>query len=99
MVKVITGSDKGKTGKVLKTFPDKKRIIVEKVRLIKRHTRPNRRVPQGGIIEREAPVHVSNVMVLDPKSGKPARVGKRILADGTKGRISKKSGEMLRHED
>lgn len=98
-VKVIAGNDKGKEGKVLKTFPDTQRVIVEKVNMIKRHTRPTQRLPQGGIIEREAPVHVSNVMVIDPKTGKRTRVGYKILSDGTRERIAKKSGEMLsRHE-
>lgn len=98
-VKVITGNDKGKEGKVLKTFPDTQRVIVEKVNMIKRHTRPSQRLPQGGVIEREAPIHVSNVMVIDPKSGARTRIGYKVLSDGTRERIAKKSGEMLpRHE-
>jgi len=99
-VKVISGNDKGKEGKVLKTFPDTKRIIVEKVNMMKRHTRPTQQLPQGGVIEREGPIHVSNVMVLDPKSGERTRVGYKVLSDGSRERIAKKSGEMLpRHEN
>jgi large subunit ribosomal protein L24 len=99
LVKVVTGNDKGMQGKVLKTFPDTQRVIVEKVNMIKRHTRPTQRLPQGGVIEREAPIHVSNVMVIDPKTGVRTRVGYKVLSDGTRERIAKKSGEMLpRHE-
>lgn len=98
-VKVIAGNDKGKEGKVLKTFPNTQRVVVEKVNMIKRHTRPTQQLPQGGIIEREAPIHVSNVMVIDPKTGKRTRVGYKILSDGSRERIAKTSGEMLpRHE-
>ena len=70
-VKVIAGANKGKIGKVLKVFPEKDRIVVEKVQLVKRHTKPTQKVPQGGVIEIEASIHVSNVMLLDPKSGHP----------------------------
>jgi len=99
-VKVISGNDKGKEGKVLKTFPDTQRLIVEKVNMFKRHTRPTQQLPQGGIIEREGPIHVSNVMVIDPKSGARTRVGYKVLSDGSRERIAKKSGEMLpRHEN
>ncbi len=93
-VKVISGDDRGKTGKVLKVFPGNERVIVEGVNFIKRHTRA-RPGQQAGIIEREAPVHVSNVMVLDPASGDPTRVGHHLLADGTRQRIARKSGEAL----
>ncbi len=95
LVKVMTGNDRGKEGKVLKVFPEKNRVIVEKVNLIKRHTRPGRDVPQGGIIEKEAPINVSNVMLVCPNTGKPTRIGKDILSDGSRARVSKKSGEML----
>ncbi len=98
-VKIIAGADKGKVGKVLKTFPDKRRVIVEKVRLIKRHTRATQRVPQGGVIEREAPINVSNVMVVEPKSGELTRVGKKILADGSRERVAKKTGEILPRQE
>ena len=95
IVRVISGNDKGKEGKILKVFPGSSRIIVEKVNLIKRHTRASKDVPQGGIIEKEAPVNVSNVMLICPNTGKPTRIGKDILSDGSRARVSKKSGEML----
>jgi len=94
-VEVMSGNDKGKRGKVLKVFPDSNRIIVEKVNLIKRHTRASRNVPQGGIIEKEGPINASNVMLVCPNTGKPTRIGKDILSDGSRARVSKKSGEML----
>ena len=96
-VKVIAGSykDKGKIGKVLKVYPEKNRIIIEGVHIVKRHTRPSQKNQQGGIVEKEASVHVSNVMVIDPKTQEPTRVGYKYLEDGSKVRISKKSGEML----
>ncbi len=95
-VKILTGKYRGKTGKVLKVFPDVNRIIVEGVNIIKKHTKPSQKNPQGGIIEKESTIHVSNVMVIDPKTNEPTRVGYKFLEDGTKVRISKKSGEMLR---
>lgn len=94
-VRVIAGEDKGKEGKVLKVFPDKHRIIVEKVNLIKRHTRPSKAVPQGGIIEKEAPINETNVMLVCPKTGKPTRIGMEVAADGSRTRTSKKSGTPL----
>jgi large subunit ribosomal protein L24 len=95
MVEIVAGEDKGKRGKVLKTFPEKSRVIVEKVNFIKRHTRPTQKNPQGGILEKEAPIHVSNVMVVCPKCGKPTRVGHKQLGDGTKERVCKKCDEMI----
>lgn len=98
MVLVIAGNDKGKRGKVLKVFPERNRVIVEGVGFIKRHTKPNPKIPQGGIIERERSIHVSNVMVIDPKLGVPTRIGYRTLeVEGKKVRVrySKKSGETL----
>ncbi len=94
-VRVIAGEDKGKEGKVLKVFPDKHRLIVEKVNLIKRHTRPSKAVPQGGIIEKEAPINETNVMLVCPKTGKPTRIGMEVAADGSRTRTSKKSGTPL----
>ena len=94
-VMVISGNDKGKQGKVLKVFPDSHRIIVEKVNLIKRHTRASKDVPQGGIIEKEGPINASNVMLVCPNTGKQTRIGKDRLIDGSRARVSKKSGEML----
>ena len=94
-VRVIAGNDKGKEGKVLKVYPKSGRIIVEKVNLIKRHTRASKDVPQGGIIEKEGPINASNVMLVCPNTGKPTRIGKEILSDGSRARVSKRSGEML----
>jgi large subunit ribosomal protein L24 len=93
LVKVIAGKDRGKEGRILKVFPKKNRVIVEGVNLIKRHTRPNQTNPQGGIVEKEAPINVSNVMMLI--GGETTRTGVRILNDGTKVRFSKKSGEIV----
>ncbi len=85
-VKVIAGSykDKGKIGKVLKVFPDKDRIIVEGINIIKRHTKPSQKNPQGGIVEKEAPIHVSNVMYYSTKFNVTSRIGFKYLEDGTK---------------
>lgn len=94
-VRVITGEDRGKEGRVLKVYPDKHRLIVEKVNLIKRHTRPSKSVPQGGIIEKEAPINETNVMLVCPKTGKPTRIGMEVAADGSRTRTSKKSGTPL----
>jgi large subunit ribosomal protein L24 len=94
-VLVIAGKDKGKKGRILESYPNEGRVLVEGVNMIKRHTKPNQVNPQGGIVEREAPIHASNVMLLDPKSGEPTRTGKKILNDGTKVRYAKKSGEVL----
>ena len=94
-VRVIAGNDKGKEGKVLKVFPVSGKIIVEKVNMIKRHTRATKDLPQGGIIEKEGPINVSNVMLVCPNTGKPTRIGKDVLSDGSRARVSKKSGEML----
>jgi large subunit ribosomal protein L24 len=96
MVKILSGKYSGKTGKVLKVFPDENRLIVEGVNIIKKHTKPSQKNPQGGIIEKESSIHISNVMVIDPKTNEPTRIGFKFLEDGTKVRISKKSGEMLR---
>jgi large subunit ribosomal protein L24 len=87
---------RGRTGKVLKVFPETKRIIVEKVRFVKRHTRAMlQQGQQGGIVEKEAPIHVSNVMLVCPKCGKPTRLGTTELADGTRERVCKKCNEMV----
>ncbi|MEZ5063363.1 MAG: 50S ribosomal protein L24 [bacterium] len=93
-VTVIAGEDKGKSGRVLRVIPDQDRVVVEGVNFIKRHTRP-RPGQQGGIIEREAPIHVSNVMVNDPADGKPSRIGSHVLADGKRQRVARRSGEAL----
>ena len=93
-VKVISGKDKGKTGVVLTALPKKDRVLVEGVNIIKKHTKPNQANPQGGIVSQEAAIHVSNVMLLDPKSGEPTRVGYKV-EDGKKVRVAKKSGEKF----
>ena len=95
MVKVLTGKYKNKIGKVLKVFPKEERVIVEGVNIIKRHTKPSQKNQKGGIVEKEASVRASNVMVIDPKTNEPTRVGYKYLEDGSKVRISKKSGEIL----
>ena len=97
---VIAGNSKGSTGKVLKVFPKKNRVIVEGVNIRKRHTKPNQANPQGGIIEMEAPIEASNVMLVDPKTNEPTRIGSKIIIDDKTGkkkivRVSKTSGEML----
>ena len=91
-VVVVSGEDKGKKGKVLKVFRKSERVIVEGVNFIKRHTRARQGV-QAGIIEREGPIHVSNVMLVDPASGERTRIGHHVLSDGKRQRIAKKSGE------
>lgn len=93
-VKVITGKDKGKQGVILQVFPKKERVIVEGVNIVKKHAKPSQDNPQGGIINKEAAIHVSNVMPIDPKTGEPTRVGYKVV-DGKKVRVAKKSGEVL----
>jgi len=95
LVMVMAGKEKGKSGRILKVFPRKNRALIEKINFIKRHTRPSGQTKQGGIIEREAPIHVSNVMVICEKCNLPIRVGKKILDDGKKVRVCKKCGELL----
>src|SRR5690554_2297991 len=95
-VMVIAGKDKGKTGRVIEVMPRKRKVIVEGIAIVKRHTKANSRQGiQGGIIEREAPVDASNVMVIDPQTNQPTRVGRQILADGKRVRVAKKSGTVL----
>jgi large subunit ribosomal protein L24 len=93
-VQVISGKDKGKQGVILQAFPKKDRVIVEGVNIVKKHAKPSQLNPQGGIIEMEAAIHVSNVMPLDPKTGEPTRIGYKV-EDDKKVRIAKKSGEAL----
>ncbi|MDP8238649.1 MAG: 50S ribosomal protein L24 [Candidatus Hatepunaea meridiana] len=98
MVLILSGNDKGKRGKVLKVYPERNRIVVEGIAFMKRHSKPSVKVPQGGIIERERAINASNVMVIDPKTGEPTRIGHKILnVEGRKQRVrySKKSGETL----
>jgi large subunit ribosomal protein L24 len=90
-VVVITGKDRGKRGRVLKVVPEKNRLVVEGVNIIKRHTKPNpQRQIKGGLVEREAALHASNVQIVCPECGKPTRLGKKILGDGRKVRVCRK---------
>jgi len=92
---VLSGRDKGKRGKVLRAYPADNRVLVDGVNVVKRHTRASQADPQGGIKEKSLPIHASNVALLDPKSGKPTRVGYRILEDGRKVRVARRSGEVI----
>jgi large subunit ribosomal protein L24 len=95
-VVVRTGKDRGKRGRVLRVLAEKNRVVVEGVNMIKRHTRPNpQKNIKGGIVEREAPIHASNVMLLDPDSNEPTRVGIKTLPDGRRVRIGRKSGATV----
>jgi len=94
-VEVISGKDKGRVGKVIKAFRSEDKVIVEKVNMIKRHTKPSMANQQGGIIEKEAPIDISNLMLLCPKCSKPVRIGIKVLEDGAKVRVCKKCGESV----
>ena len=90
-VVVTTGKDRGKRGRVVRVVPDKNRVVVEGVNIIKRHTKANpQRNIKGGLVEREAPLHASNVQIVCPECGKPTRIGRRILGDGRKVRVCRK---------
>ena len=93
-VRVIRGNHRGREGKILYVFPKKERVIIEGINLIKRHTRPSQENPQGGIVEKEGSIHVSNVMVVH--GGKPTRIGYKKLEDGSKTRISIRNGEEIK---
>jgi len=92
---VLTGKDKGQKGEVTKVFPKEGRIVVSGVHMVKRHVRPTQWDPEGGIRSFEAPIDVSNVAHIDPKDGKPTRVGFKVLKDGKKVRVAKRSGEVI----
>ena len=94
-VKVISGKNKGKTGKVIRVLPAESRALVENVNVVKKAVRKNDKYPQGGFIEMERPVHLSNLMLIDKKSSKPVRFSVKVLNDGSKVRISKESGEAF----
>jgi len=94
-VVVVAGKERGKRGRVLRVIPDKNRVVVERVNMIKKHQRPTQKLRQGGIIEREGAIHLSNVMLVDPTSDKPTRIGMRALAEGKKVRVARKSGEII----
>jgi len=95
-VYVNTGKDKGKTGKVVKVFVEENRAIVEGLNMVSKSQKPSAQNPNGGIVKQEAPIHISNLNLVDPKSGKPTRVGIKINEDGTKVRVAKKSGEEIK---
>jgi len=94
-VMVIAGKDKGKIGTVLSVDKEKQRVVVEKVNIVKRHLRPSVNAPQGGIVEKEAPIHISNVMLICNKCAQPTRIGKKVLEDGRKVRVCKKCKEPI----
>lgn len=96
MVYVISGESKGHQGRVLSVLVKKNRAIVEGANLVSRHTKPNSKNPQGGIIKKEAPIHISNLMLVDPATGKPTRIGRRLNDQGKLVRYSKKSGEEIK---
>ena len=95
MVKIITGESKGQTGKILNVFTGKGRVTIEGKNLVKRHTKPNQKNQQGGIVEKEAPIQLSNLMLVCPKTGKPTRIGTQILESGKRVRFSKKAKESV----
>lgn len=95
-VQVIAGVSKGETGKVLRVIPEKNRAVVEGVNVVTKHQKPSASNPQGGLLKEEAPIHISNLMVVDPKSGEPTRIGRRVNADGKIERYAKKSGEVIK---
>ncbi len=96
MVYVNSGEDKGKTGKVLEVLVSKNRAIVEGINMVSKSTKPNAKNPQGGIVKKEASLHISNLNVLDPKTGKPTRIGRKVNAEGKLVRYAKKSGEEIK---
>lgn len=95
-VMVITGESKGQKGRVLEVNREKERAIVEGVNMVSKHTKPNSKAPKGGILKKEAPIHISNLMLVDPTSGKPTRIGRKLNENGKLVRYSKKSGEEIK---
>tara|TARA_A100001037_G_scaffold304613_1_gene341982 strand:- start:12132 stop:12458 length:327 start_codon:yes stop_codon:yes gene_type:complete len=95
IVEVISGKERGKRGKVLQVLTEEKKVLVEKLNMIKRHTKPSQVNQQGGILEREGKIHISNVLPIDPKTSKPSRVSRKKLEDGSSVRVTKRSGEIL----
>ena len=96
LVVVISGGEKGKKGKVIKTFPSENRVIVEGVNIVKKHVKPNQNNTKGSIVEKPNKIHVSNVALVDPKTNKPTRVGYKVGKDNKKIRVSKKSGTEIK---
>jgi large subunit ribosomal protein L24 len=95
-VVILSGESKGQKGKVLDVFAEKQRAIVEGANMVSKHSKPNADNPQGGIVKQEAPIHISNLMVVDPSSGKPSKIGRRLNDKGKLVRYSKKSGEEIK---
>lgn len=95
-VLVISGNEKGKKGKILKMLTDKQRAIVERLNIVKKHIKPSAQNPQGGIIEKEAGIHISNLMLIDPKTGEPTRIGRKLNEKGKLQRYSKKTKEFIK---
>lgn len=95
-MQVIAGESKGETGKVLRVYPDKNRAVVEGVNVVTKHQKPSASNPQGGLLKEEASIHISNLMVVDPKSGEATRVGRRVNEEGKIERFAKKSGEVIK---
>ena len=94
-VEVIAGDDKGKVGRVLSVDEKKQRVTVERINFVKRHTKPRKQGVPGGILEREAAIHLSNVMLYDDKAGRGTRIGSKVMPDGTRQRVSRASGETI----
>jgi large subunit ribosomal protein L24 len=96
IVKVIAGDDKGKSGRILEVIREKNTAIVEGTNMVSKHTKPNAKSPQGGIVKQEAAIHISNLMVMDPKTNVATRIGRRLNADNKLVRYAKKSGEEIK---
>lgn len=96
-VKVISGKDRGRTGTVVKVLKQTNRVIVEGINVVKKHEKPQGQDKPGGIIDKEAPIHISNVMVLDPKDNKPSRLGTKVNKDGSKVRYAKRTNNELKN--
>lgn len=96
LVYVNAGVDRGKQGKVLEVLPEKERAIVEGINMVSKHTKPNAANPQGGIIKKEAPIHISNLNVIDPSTNEPTKIGRKLDEKGNLVRYAKKSGEILK---
>lgn len=96
LVKVISGNHKGEQGRILEILGEKSRALVESVNIVKRHTKPSAQYPEGGIIEKEGSIHISNLMLIDPKSGEPTRIGRQKDENGKLVRVSKKSKEVIK---
>jgi large subunit ribosomal protein L24 len=95
LVMVVNGKEKGKSGRVLKVIPEKEKVLLEKINIIKRHSRPHGQQRRGGILEKEAPLHISNVMLICEKCNKPVRIGRRLVEGSKKARFCRKCGEIF----